>query len=92
MSTSVTTAGLSPGSFAVETTPAGLFTAQTSCASTPTGLPSTRTSLSSSTSRAGSVTTLPSTVMRPLAMIFSAIRREATPPWARYLARRTRSD
>src|SRR3954449_12003392 len=42
----------------------------------------------SSTSRAGSVMTEPSTVTRPSKMIVSEPRREATPAWARYLARR----
>ena len=41
------------------------------------------------TSRAGSVTTAPSTVTRPSATIRSAARREATPAWARYFASRT---
>src|SRR3954452_23507105 len=44
--------------------------------------------LRSSTSRAGSVMTEPSTVTRPSNMIVSEARREATPEWARYLARR----
>ena len=35
------------------------------------------------------MTTSPPTVTRPLAMIFSAMRREATPPWARNFASRT---
>ena len=48
--------------------------------------PSTR--LRSSTSRAGSRTISPSTRTRPATISVSAARREATPAWARYLARR----
>src|SRR4051812_28191059 len=51
--------------------------------------PSTATPLDSSTSRAGSVTTSPPTVTRPSRTTSSAPRREATPAWARNLARRT---
>src|SRR5436853_264817 len=40
------------------------------------------------TSRAGSVTTSPSTVTRPAKISVSAARREATPLWARCLASR----
>ena len=40
------------------------------------------------TPRAGSVTVSPSTVTRPSAIITSAARRDATPAWARCLARR----
>jgi hypothetical protein len=40
------------------------------------------------TSRAGSVTTAPSTVTRPSATSASDARREATPAWARCFARR----
>src|SRR4051794_27299584 len=54
------------------------------------GAPSTATSLLSSTSRAGSVTASPPTVTRPARTMSSAARREATPAWARYLARRIR--
>ena len=42
----------------------------------------------SSTSRAGSVTTLPSTRTRPPAPAARRARREATPAWARYFASR----
>src|SRR4029450_10737060 len=42
-----------------------------------------------STSRAGSRTISPETVTRPANTSCSDARREATPAWARYLARRT---
>src|ERR1700712_1358230 len=42
-----------------------------------------------STSRAGSVTVTLATVTRPARTISSAPRRDATPAWARNLARRT---
>src|SRR4051812_41572887 len=51
--------------------------------------PSTATGSEPSTSRAGSVTTAPATVTRPSNTSCSEARREATPAWARYLARRT---
>src|SRR3954470_12637208 len=57
-----------------------------------TGSPSTATPLAASTSRAGSVTTSPPTVTRPLLTSASARRREAMPAWARYLASRMRCD
>src|SRR3954471_1443081 len=87
-STSSTTAGRRPGSRAVETTPAGLLSIQTSRGSGRTGRPSMATPLSSSTSRAGSLTRSPATVICPAAISSSARRRDATPQWARYLARR----
>src|SRR5437588_3860456 len=50
--------------------------------------PSTATTSVSPTSRAGSVTGLPSTVTRPARTICSEARREAIPAAARYLASR----
>src|SRR5262245_21705664 len=89
LGTSWTTVRRPCGSFAVETTPDGLLTRETTCRdAVRTRLPSTLTAWESSTSRAGSVITLPSTVTRPSAMIASEARREATPEWARYLASR----
>jgi hypothetical protein len=84
-----TTTGRPWVSLAVETTPAGLCTAHTwRCApgaGEVSGCPSTRIASFPVTSRAGSVTTFPSTWTRPAAMICSAPRREATPAWARCL-------
>src|SRR5918997_4440036 len=78
------------GSAAVESTPLGLWTRKTIRSSGPSrNFPSTATPLSMSTSRAGSVTVLPAIDTRPERMISSAPRRDATPAWARNLARRT---
>src|SRR3954471_10405192 len=84
-----TTVGRPWVSCAVETTPAGLGTGETTRrGGPPSASPSTAIRSVPVTARAGSVTVAPSTVTRPAAIIASAARRDATPAWARGLARR----